>query len=393
MSRSPVKKKVLHIIDGFGAGGAETWLLSAVRFLSAHPELGWQFDFLATGGHARLFDEEVKRQGCNIYYMKYSFGSFMAFRKYFTKLLRANNYYAVHDHQDFVSGWHFLAGAGVLPHVRIVHLHNPYNFVRNYVTSINRWFSFRVGRLLTALLATKITGTSNSVMDEYGYDRWPFIKKRTLPAYCGFDINKFIYRSDAKADLVRTLGWNDCKIALFVGRIGLHDYDKARNQKNPSFALDVAVSLVNQHSNWRFIFVGHKGKLGEKMEADIDRLGLSGRIIFMGLRDDVHKLMSASDVLVFPSLWEGLGMVAVEAQATGLVVIMSDSVPAEAVVCKELVKLKSINLGAEEWVKEIVAAGVKQVTRIEFASRIANSPFSIDNSVRRLIGLYTGHDG
>src|SRR5687768_12723307 len=116
--------KVLHIISGFGTGGAETWLLQVARYAQAHPELGFTIDFLATGGEPAVYDEEVLNTGSKIFYVKYSLGKIFNFRKSFTAILKKEKYTAIHNHQDFVSGWHFFSVLGYLPPIRISHLHN-----------------------------------------------------------------------------------------------------------------------------------------------------------------------------------------------------------------------------------------------------------------------------
>ncbi len=394
-SECPQKIKVLHIIDGFGAGGAETWLLAVTRYLQSHPETGLHIDFLATGGQSSIYDEEILQTGARIFYIKYSIKKYFSFRRSFIELLKKEKYDAVHDHQDFISGWHFLSGLGFLPPIKIAHLHNPYNFVHNYVVNPGRWLSFRLGRLLTVLLTTKITGTSNAVMDEYGYNKWPYKSKRVEPAYCGFDVKKFQFDKNRKAILCNELGWNPelSKIALFTGRIGLHGYDAAKNQKNPEFAYQVAKILITANENWRFLFVGFKGSLGATMEAEIIAEGKEDKIKFLGLRNDVSSIMSASDVLVFPSLWEGLGMVVVEAQASGLPVVISNTVPKEAIVIKELVSIKKLKAGPVEWVNEILHVAQIPLRREMYSSGIAKSVFSIEHSVDKLIQLYSlNHD-
>jgi glycosyltransferase EpsF len=383
------QKKVLHILNGFGPGGVETWLLSAVKYLHTHPEINLQFDFLISGGVPRIYDEEIKKYGSKIFYARYSIGTIPSFRKSIRRILRNNNYTAIHDHEDFIAGWHFLLTGKLSPRTKIAHLHNPYNFVHNYVVNPVRRFSFNMGRRLMANEATAITGTSNAVMDEYGYDKPPFINKRVGPAYCGFDTCKFIYDAMAKASLCSELGWNtDSKIGLFIGRIGLQSYDTAANQKNPAFAFEVAKQLVTKHPEWRFLFVGFKGDTGNQMEKEISESTLSEKIKFIDIRHDVPKIMSAADVLVFPSLWEGLGMVCVEAQCTGLTVIISDTVPTEAIVCPELVAVKSLDEGVNEWVNIIHTSLQTSVGRSIYAERIRQSPFSIENSVKRLQSLY-----
>lgn len=387
------KKKVLHIINGFGPGGVETWLLSAVRYLYNHPHFNLQFDFLISGGLPRLYDEEIKRYGSKIFYARYSIGTIYSFRKAFRKILDENDYSAIHDHEDFIAGWHFLFAGKRLTKIRIAHLHNPYNFVHNYVVNPIRRISFNLGRRLMAKNATAITGTSNAVMDEYGYDKTPFVEKRIDPVYCGFDTDLFRYDSAAKHSICRELGWpSDAKIALFIGRIGLQSYDTAANQKNPAFAFEVAKQLVAKHEEWRFIFVGFKGETGDKMERDAADLGLglTEKIKFLDIRHDVPKIMSAADVFVFPSLWEGLGMVCVEAQCSGLKVIMSLTVPGEAVVCRELVTVKSTDEKPATWCQAIVSMQGNEVDRTKYADRVRQSPFSIENSVNRMMRLYEG---
>ncbi len=381
------KRKVLHIIHGFGPGGVETWLLAAVKYLDANPGLNLQFDFLASGGAPKVFDEEVKRYGSKIFYARYSNKSILSFRKSLRKILSDHNYIAVHDHEDFISGWHFLLAGKTLPDIRVSHLHNPYNFVHNYVVNPLRKISFTVGRKLMARHTSKITGTSNAVMDEYGYDKKPFIEKRIAPAYCGFDTNKFVFDEEAKAAITTELGWiSDVKIALFVGRIGLQSYDTAANQKNPQFAFEVAMKLVTNYPGWNFLFVGFKGHTGERMEKELQDAQLNNRIKFLGVRHDIPRIMSAADVFVFPSLWEGLGMVAVEAQCTGLSVLMSDSVPREAIVT-ELVKIKKLNDGPAGWA-EVITQLPSVADRKKYAGMVKSSPFSIENSVNRLLSLY-----
>lgn len=240
-----------------------------------------------------------------------------------------------------------------------------------------------------ARLTTDITGTSDAVMNEYGYNKTRFRRKRRKPAYCGFNTSSFLFNSESKMELCAELGWStSVKICLFAGRIGLQDYDTVVNQKNPQFAFDVAKELVSTYPEWRFLFVGYKGETGTLMEARTKELQMNDRIRFLGVRKDMPTIMAASSVLLFPSLWEGLGMVAVEAQCSGMKVIMSDTVPGEAIVCDDLVVRKQLSEGISIWAKLINDLGAKDYDRKIYAQYVAQSPFSIANSVLRLKELY-----
>lgn len=385
-----MKKKVLHIINGFSTGGAETWLLSLVKYLYDNPELNLQFDFLITGGKPLTYDKHILEYGSKIYYLKYSMRNFFKFSTGFKKILKENSYVAIHDHQDFISGWHFLSALGHLPKNKVSHLHNPYNFVHNYITNTGRRFIFLTGRMLTFIFSTAITGTSESVMVDYGYNQWPYSKKKKKPAYCGFDTSKFSYQEDAKKALCNELNWPlRIKIGLFIGRIGLQSFDVAKNQKNPEFAFELAKKLVKLDENWRFLFVGYKGTLGNHYEEILNKMKMSDSIKFLGIRNDIPRIMSASNVLVFPSFEEGLGMVAVEAQSTGLNVIMSANVPSEAIICNELVTVKDLKDGVDSWVNNLIeVVDNSKIDRNEYWEKAKKSPFSIENSISGLLKLY-----
>lgn len=382
-----MQKKVLHIIHGFGMGGAETWLLACSKFLQQHPELGYEFDYLAIGGKKEKLDDAIIATGSKIFYVKYSLKNIFAFKKNIKNLLNDNQYVAIHSHLDFVSGWIYFATINYLPPIRIAHLHNPFNFVKNYTSNYGRKLSYLFGRYLMSIYSTSITGTSNRVMDEYGYNKGTFLKKRIKPAYCGFDETVFKYDSILRTKTRESLGiLKEDIVGIFVGRIGLETHDIAINQKNPEFAFHLAVKAASSHPNFKFIFVGHKGELGNKLELEIKALKLNKQIFFTGVRHDVASLMSASDFLLFPSYFEGLGMVAVEAQASGLKVLMSKMVPTEAVVISEIVHTIELNNENEKWIDLMISKN--EQTRDLAYNKISNSPFSLKNSVLNLIELY-----
>ncbi len=377
-------------MDGFGAGGAETWLKDCVIYIHNNPNLQVQFDFLCTGGVPLVYDCEVIENGGHIFYVKYSIGRAIAFRKEVSHILKIGKYNVIHDHCDFVTGWHLLFMQPHLPKIRITHLHNPYNYVNNYLTGPQRYLTYKVGRWLSYVFTSFITGTSDHVMDEYGYHRFPYRNKRISPAYCGFPCNNFRFDETARVKIRDDLKINtNEKVALFVGRIGLNDDDKSPNQKNPAFAFEVAKKLVQDYE-WKFIFVGRKAFYGNKLEKEVECLGLERQIIFTDVRKDIPALMSAADAFLFPSLWEGLGMVVVEAQANGLPVFMNETLPIESIVDKTKVNQLSLESGADFWAKEINSTYLESNSdaRLKSLTMIQKSVFAIENSFKRLLEIY-----
>ena len=382
--------KVLHIIDTLGMGGAETWLMELLRLW--HRNGIGQMDFVATSGQRGVFDEEAEQLGARVHYVRYGRRNLPAFARAFRQVLREGGYDAVHDHQDYASGWHFMMGGRVLPKVRVTHVHNPaYQIEMNYGVTLARRITARIGKRLVALHATHIAGTSRQVIGEYGFDalRFAHIPKRAL--HCGFDPARFCGdRAACRAAMIGEFGWRqDAKIVLFAGRID-HSPDPAhaQAQKNAGFAVDVAIAAARQDSSVCMVLAGALSPAVPVLEARIAEAGLAGRIVFAGMRRDIEQLMAGADVLLFPSRGEGLGMVAVEAQAAGLPVLASSAVPRECVVVPGLVRFRELSDGAGAWADDLLALAERKDDTEASNRMVAGSAFAIWNSADALEVLY-----
>lgn len=384
----------LQIIDTLSMGGAETWLMEVLRLWSRSG--AGQMDFVATSGRRGLFDEEAEALGAKLHYIGYHRARLPAFTRAFRKVLIQGAYHAVHDHQDYASGWHFLLGAGVLPPVRVTHVHNPaYQIRNNYGVSFGRRLTAKVGKSLVARYATHIAGTSRQVIGEYGFDAPSFAHIPAAALHCGFDSARF--RADpktARAALLAEFGWPaDALVALFVGRIDVSpDPGHPQAHKNAGFAVDVAIAAARRDRRARLLLAGAPSPATPFLERHIVEAGLAGAIHFAGVRRDIEQLMAGADVLLFPSRGEGLGMAAVEAQAAALPVLASDAVPREAAVVPELVRFKPLTEGAEAWAADLLA----MATGPRYAganAKVAASAFAIDNSAKAMLALYAGDAG
>ncbi len=112
--------KILHVIDTLSAGGVETWLMELLRFWRQSDSTTPRMDFIATSGKEGLYDKEARALGAKIFYLCFSRPTIGSFVPRWRQILRAGRYTAIHDHQEYISGWHFLAGAGAsLPPVRV----------------------------------------------------------------------------------------------------------------------------------------------------------------------------------------------------------------------------------------------------------------------------------
>jgi glycosyltransferase involved in cell wall biosynthesis len=382
--------KVLHVLDNLGMGGAETWLMELLRFWHGNGSSAPRFDFVATGGAPSYYDEEAKQYGSNIFYLRYGRSNLASFARGFREILRNGRYCAIHDHCDHAAGWHFLMGRGLLPPIRLVHVHNPaFHIKNNYGVTLSRRFTAEVGKTLVALYATHITGTSHQAIGEYGFDTPRFRDIPKMALHCGFDTRPFGELAAARNSVRVEFEWpEESKIILFAGRVDQSpDFDHALNHKNSAFAASVGIEAAHLDPTVHMIFAGALTSAVSILQERIRKAGLAGRIRFLGIRNDLKRLMCASDVLLFPSRGEGLGMVTVEAQAAGLPVLASTAVPRECVVVPELVRFESLERGAAEWAAALLQHASRQRDIVTANRRVAASPFAIENSAQALVAL------
>jgi glycosyltransferase EpsF len=171
---------------------------------------------------------------------------------------------------------------------------------------------------------------------------------------------------------------------LFVGRLVSY--------KNPAFVIEILECLARRHPDAVAILAGVGVQESELRNNLASSETLAGRVQLLGFRDDVDELMANSDVLIWPSLEEpkeGLGLGIVEAQAAGLPILMSRSVPEEAIVVPELVDVLPLSMGAEIW-----AARVREILNRPRLSRdlanatVESSSFSLAAGVQNVLSLY-----
>ena len=389
--------RVLQIFAGLGVGGAETWLLSLLRyFRDAQNDLPVKvkFDILLTGGSKAVFDDEAIALGARLFYVPFRRWQVLSFIREFRSIIAAGNYDAIHDHQDYIAGLHFLMTFGNLPPVRVAHVHNPLYHRLEYANGPVRQLSKSAGKYLLGRLATNVLGTSRQIVTEYGFDRSTFSKVMVGAAHCGFDIAR--YRGDqteAHAQLCSELEWDvSAKVILFVGRLDgaelIHRGQKMTH-KNPAFALEVAKECIAADKRVRFVLVGDGITKQRELEALIDEWGLKDRIKLLGVRSDVPRLMLGSDLLLFPSVAEGLGMVVVEAQAAGLRVLASDTTPRECVVTPDAVQFLSLEASIQQWADDALRLiNLPRLNATECNAFVRDSDFSIENSAANLIDIY-----
>ena len=178
----------------------------------------------------------------------------------------------------------------------------------------------------------------------------------------------------------------DC--GLVLGNITRFDANK-----NPLFTLDVFAHVLKSRPDAVLLLGGPDAGLLETAKHKAETLGVSAHVRFIGPRDDIPVCLQLIDVYVFPSLFEGLGIVLLEAQAAGCVCIASDSIPPEADMGLGIVWFRSLKESAEAWAEEIVAksAGIQSPDETAVKAAFAEKGYDLPRNLCRLSEMYGGN--
>ena len=193
----------------------------------------------------------------------------------------------------------------------------------------------------------------------------------------GIDTEKFVFDKQVR-DKIRT----GLKIEnkFVVGHIGRFSY-----QKNHEFLIDIFNEVYKKNSNAVLLLLGC-GELEKQIREKVHILGLDKAVIFNGTVSNANEFYQAMDCFVLPSHFEGLGIVAVESQASGLKTLCSDVVPKEAQITN-LLEFMSLSDTAEAWAEKVLSYD-NRYGRRDMSDEIKKSGFDIKYSAKQLEGLY-----
>jgi glycosyltransferase involved in cell wall biosynthesis len=371
-----MSRSILHVVGGMNQGGVETWLMHVLRHIDRE---SYQMDFLVQSEVSCVYDEEIRSLGSRIISCLGHKRPWV-FARNFARALRENGPYdVVHSHVHHYSGFVlYLAFQYGIP-LRIAHSHSD---TRAHETQkgLLRQIYLQVMKALIHRYATYgIAASAPAAVSLFGAGwqndpRWKIL-------YCGIDLTPF--STDTNRSRVRKeLGIPaDTPVIGHVGRFA--------EPKNHTFLLDVMDRVMQRNEKVHLLLVGD-GPLRAKMEEKARSLGIAERVIFLGSRDDVPRLMKEGmDVFLFPSLYEGLGLVLVEAQAAGLPCVISDVIPREADLIPALVTRLNLEQSIEYWGNAVVGQlSTKKKYQEEAFQTVLKSPFSIEKSVENLMVVY-----
>lgn len=354
--------RVLQVVTDMRRGGLETMLMNYYRQIDRD---NIQFDFLTHRSYRSAYDDEIEELGGVVYHLPKLDPFSTSYKKALGDFFDEHpEYQIVHVHQDCLSSVILKVAKAHGVKIRIAHSHaNSQNKDIKY--PIKLYFKRFIPKYATHLMACSC---------EAG--KWMFGTADFIVLNNAINAMEYGYDPQKREEQRKNLGLNQDEI--LVGHVG-----RFSPPKNHMYLLEI-FSEIQRTENARLILVGD-GMLRSEIAKKIRHLGIEDRVIQTGVRPDVANLLQAMDVFVLPSIYEGLGIVAIEAQAAGIPCIISDTVSAEACITKETIKL-SLQDTPEVWASKAIE--LSRLPRRNTYEEICDAGYDIVSNAKKLETFY-----
>ena len=321
--------KVLHIVTSLAATGVPTLLYNYYKHMD---RTLIQFEFVAIPSDIEhAYKEKFEQLGCKVYYMPKAYKGRISF---LYNLIRKNRYDIVHSHIELASAIYLTIAKFAGVKTRIAHAHMAF-------LPYSKWIH-KLLRIQLNYVATHKLGCSKKALEGlYGKNN----VKTALVLHNAIDIEKFSYDEEVRNVYRKNLNIENKIVVGFVGRF--------THQKNIFYLLDIFSEYVKLNPDSLLVVAGD-GELKEEFFQKVRDKKLDSKFKYLGPRGDIPSLMMAMDYLLLPSLWEGLGIVLIEAQAAALMTFTSkNTVPVEDTKVSEYIRYLDINESPSVWAKNM----------------------------------------
>jgi glycosyltransferase involved in cell wall biosynthesis len=337
--------RVLHVIENFNGQAVESWLSRIVNSTCFHP-VEQQYDFFLIGNGTGRDADTVVHRGCQLHEGNPGGASIPQMARALRRVVKRGNYDFVHIHQDVMGGIFALALLG-LPVGLIIEAHNCWQrlpvggFLKErLLTAAGRWIAQYRANALVGVSHQALFGMTSGRSRHGRVDR---------VIYCSAKVPSIepdtLARDSAASAMRRHFDLPEsAKVLLFLGRLD--------GYKNPVHALDVLCAMISHGAKHLHLVIAGLGGLESTLRTMALERGVEPHVHLVGWVDEPGSLLLAADLLIMPSqeiCSEGLGLVVVEAQALGIPVLCSKSIPEDAKVIPSLFRRISLSEGLGNW--------------------------------------------
>ena len=367
MSMENRKIKVAQVIGAAFDGGVEACIMNYYTHIDKEKI---QFDFFVESTSKIIDREKIEQLGGRVVIIP-PYKHLVQYVRELKALFKKGNYDIVHSNMNALSVFTLFAAKKAGVQNRIAHSHSTSNkkeWKRNIIKNLLRPFS-------------KIYATHYFACSELA-GRWLFGNKtydkgKVTIVNNAIDLNKFAFNQKSREEIRKEWGLES---KFIVGNIG-----RLVTQKNQTFLLDIFYEYQKLNDNAVLLMLGN-GPLKEELERKVDDLHIQDKVFFAGVHSNPEKFYSAMDCFLLPSLYEGLPVVGIEAQVSGLAMFASDTVTKETKLV-DAFSFISLSKTADEWAKIIYEFDWNLDRKIGY-NQIKGSKYDIDQEAKKLLDNY-----
>lgn len=365
--RPPIR--VSQIMGRMAVGGVETTIMNHYRFLD-HDRV--TFDFIVDEESPFVPEDEITAMGGRVFRIP-NIDHLHRYDRALYDVLVTTKPDIVHSNVNALSVFPLrIAKKAGIP-IRIAHNHSMSDkkeFTRNAIKNVLRPLSRTYPTALAACTATA---------GEWLFGAEAIKQHRVQIIPNAIDVGRFAFSMESREALRDHYGFAN---RLVIGQVG-----RIVPQKNYMFSMDVFAQLLKHEPDAVFVGLG-EGHQRVEVERRAHELGIDDSVFLLGNQSNVEQWDSAFDVLLFPSLYEGAGMTATEAQASSLPVVASSNVPDETFVERDLITVLPLDAGPDVWAQRVLEVGTHKTDRTRARTKLAASGYDIRESAQHLQAWY-----
>ena len=352
------------------AGGAETFLMKIYRTIDKD---NYRFDFIVNSKHRGFYDNEIEKLGGHIFYSppksKHPFLNLICSYK----IIKCGNYDAAMRMTSHSLGTIDLLVAKIAGVKKLIlRSTNAGNTGNRFSLILHHMFSFLPRRIPNIKIAP------SKLAAEYLFGKGCVKSDVVEILHNGIPIQPFTFSERRRAEKRKILGLTDNFVIGNIGRFNI--------QKNHKYLISVFSEVYKLNKNARLLLIG-TGELENQIRKQVNSLGLSQVVLFLGVRKDVQDLLMAMDVFVFPSLFEGMPNVIVEAQATGLPCIISSTITREVKMTEQVEFISIFDEDILKWSSIILNNCTNCIDRLKGIEQIKRHGYDINYVCSNFVNL------
>lgn len=366
MENKPIR--ILQFVPIMQPAGIENFIMNLYRNID-HNEI--QFDFVVHSKAKGFYDDEIEKLGGKIY--RFTYKDDKNFVKYVRDLNdffnKHNEYKIIHGNmQSMMPVYLKIAKKHNVP-IRIAHAHNS-----SYEKSIKGYLLHLLSRFVKYQANVKFACSDKAGKYLFGKEKFEFIPN-------AIDIKKFEFSNEQRKKIRNEL--NISEQTILIGNIGRFEL-----QKNHKRLIKIFKTIKDNYVNLdvKLLLLG-KGKLENKIKRQVEKKDLQEDVLFLGNKKNTFEYYSAMDVFLFPSLYEGLPVTGIEAQASGLNCVFSDEITKEVNITGNI---KYISLKEKDctWAQATIENSFNKNNRKIINNQILKTEFDINNNAQYMKDKY-----